>query len=92
MENNDQVKLFKQALEGIEKLEIKYPGYPPFVSIHNQLQYLIDMVNDKNDGSQISKINMGLLIAREVETRDEALAEVLYSVNSELKQMNNSKK
>jgi hypothetical protein len=70
MNNQERLVLFRNALKGISELEISYPDYPPFVSIRNQLQYLIDIINDPKKSSEaLFKIDLGLITAREVEPR-----------------------
>lgn len=85
MTNAERLALFQKALVAVERLESEYPSYPPFVSIHNQLLYLVRLVSGQaGGGAELAKINLGYIAMREVEPRDEAAATLLYSVAAEV--------
>ena len=88
MTQNERLQLFQRSLEGVYRLEVRNPGYPPLESIHNQLLYLIALesgqaVNPEN----LKKINIGVLTAREVERRSDETANLLYLVATEVDAM-----
>ena len=84
----DRLALFQQALRGVEELERVYPGYPPFVSLHNQLLFLIGAVTGQIvDVAPLSQVNIGLIAMREIEPRSDATADLLYSVSAEVEAM-----
>jgi Tsi6 len=88
MTNAERVRLFESAMEAMQKLEAQYPSYPPFVSIHNQLLYLIQVCSSPVERPvDLSQINLGYIAMREVEPRDEDAANLLYSVAAEVDEM-----
>jgi hypothetical protein len=88
MTNQERILLFQKAVLAIEKLEREYPSYPPFISIHNQLLFLLDQASGKPvDREGLAHINLGYITMREVEARDEAAAELFYLVSAEAKNM-----
>jgi hypothetical protein len=88
MTNAERLALFQKALVAVERLEAEYPSYPPFISIHNQLLYLIQVVSSPmGKPAELSQINLGYIAMREVESRDESTANLLYSVAAEVDQM-----
>lgn len=88
MTNAERLLLFQKAVQAIETLEAAYPSYPPFISIHNQLLYLIAVVSGQAvDVTGLAQINLGYITMREVESRDEGVATVLYSVSAEVDRM-----
>ena len=79
MTNPDRVILFKKALDAFVEVEQSKPDYPPYVSIHNQLLYLIAIAEGtRKDKEKLEKINLGVLTMREVETGHEKVADLLY--------------
>lgn len=88
MTKPERFALLQRAVAAMTTLETKYPGYPPFVSIRNQLLYLMELTSGRNtDYTALDAINLGLIAMREVEPRDEATAELLYSVSSEINEI-----
>jgi hypothetical protein len=88
MTNEERIRLFQQAILAIEKLEREYPSYPPFVSIHNQLLFLLDQASGQaRDREGLARINVGYITMREVEARDDASADLFYLVSAEVKEM-----
>lgn len=88
MTNADRIRLFEQAILAIEKLERKYPSYPPFESIHNQLLFLHDLASGRTkDRDGLTRINLGEITVREVEPMDDAAADLFYSVAAEARKM-----
>jgi hypothetical protein len=88
MTTEERVSLFQRAILSIEKLERKYPSYPPFESIHNQLLFLLGQASGQSvnrDG--LAQINLGYITMREVEARDNAAADLFYLVSAEAKKM-----
>ena len=58
----------------------RFPGIRELESIRVQLDYLSDYAAGKNEGERLRDINIGVIAVREVEPRDEELAELLYEV------------
>jgi len=88
MTNDERLKLFQMATTRMDSLLIQYPAYLPFVSIQNQLGYLISLVTGQNQKREgLAKINIGFITMREVEARDDKIADLLYSVSSEVDKM-----
>jgi hypothetical protein len=91
MMDQARIDLFQQALLAAVKLERDQPGYPPFISIHNQLLYLLDLETGRSaDRTKLDQINIGYITMREVETKNEAIAELFYKVSAEVKRMQRS--
>jgi hypothetical protein len=88
MTNEERISLFQRAILAIEKLEREYPSYPPFMSIHNQLLFLLDQASGSPFNREgLAKINLGYITMREVEARDDAAADLFYLVSAEVKKM-----
>lgn len=88
MTNSERVALFISAIQAVDKLEKQYPNHPPFISIHNQLQFLLDQVRGNSiDRARTATINIGQLTVHEVEPVDDAAADLFYLVSAEVKQM-----
>jgi hypothetical protein len=88
MTKQERIALFQRAKKEIATLEKRYPGYPPFESIQNQLQFLIDQCDvNTPDFVALAQINLGYLAMREVESRNDAIADLLYEVSAEVKAM-----
>jgi hypothetical protein len=88
MTNPERMTLFQSALVAIHNLEKAEPGYPPFVSIHNQILYLMALVSGQSvDRKNLAKINLGYIAMREVETQNEDVANLLYRVSAEVDQI-----
>ncbi len=88
MTAEERISLFQRAILAIEKLEREYPSYPPFESIHNQLLFLFDQASGHAVNREgLARINLGYITMREVETRDDAAADLFYLVSAEAKNM-----
>jgi hypothetical protein len=88
MTSNERIELFQRGILAIEKLESVYPSYPPFESIRNQLLFLLGQASGAaEDREQLSQINLGYIVMREVESRDAAAADLLYLVSEEAGRM-----
>ena len=72
--------LLAEASIRIGDLQRRFPGVSELESIRLQLLYLGDYAAGHNSGARLSEINLGLMTVREVEPRDEMLAELLYEV------------
>jgi len=75
------------ALEKIGELEKKEPNYPPFVSVRNQILFLISYLSGHEDGKKLAGINLGYIAMREIEPQDEDVANIIYSVSAEVEKM-----
>ncbi len=85
MNNAERIQLFQHATSEVTHLLQENPGFPPFVSIYNQLQFLIQLASGAPvDPAGLMHINIGQLTVREVEQRDDHTANVLYSVSGEV--------
>jgi hypothetical protein len=88
MTNPERMTLFQSALIAIHNMQKAEPGYPPFVSIHNQILYLMALVSGQPvDHQNLAKINLGYIAMREVETQNEDAANLFYRVSAEVDQL-----
>jgi hypothetical protein len=88
MTMEERILIFQQALQAMERLESNYPGFPPFLSIQNQLAFLLGQVTGQpKDRDKLESINLGYISMREVEQRDDAAADLLYLASAEAKKM-----
>jgi hypothetical protein len=88
MTNNERVSLFISAIAAVDKLEKQYPNHPPFLSIHNQLQFLLDQMRGNSiDRARTTTINIGQLTVHEVEPVNDTAANLFYLVSAEVKQI-----
>jgi hypothetical protein len=84
MTNEERRQLFLRALEAIAQLEKTYPGHPPFLSIHAQLDFLLGQATGAaRDREGLARINLGQLAVHEVEGLDEAAADLFHQVSGE---------
>lgn len=84
----NKVEIFNKALVEINKYLQKYSSNIAVISIKYQLKYLVELEEGKEkDRSRLSGINLGLIAVREIEGKDDDLAEILYEVNSIVKIM-----
>lgn len=82
------IAIFNKALVGLNKLVGEFPSNILVKSIKLQLKYLIDLEEGKEkDRSRLPEINLGLITVREIEGKDDELANILYEVNSIAKAM-----
>ena len=79
--------IFLEALRRVEDLHSKFPDVQTIQSIIRQLEYLIGVKNGSNDRSRLGEIILGVQAAREIEPLDGELAELLYRISDEAKQM-----
>ena len=83
-----KLERYEVALQDIKMLQIKYEWSVALKSIEEQLEYLINLENDKSgDFSKLGNINIGVLAAREVEDMDRSIADQLHSISTEVKRM-----
>lgn len=82
------------AKEIIQKaLDVSYKYYPadsiwqPIVSTRNQLNYLLEAVEHKNDRSRLDEIILGIYAVREFEQAHDDFANVIYEVCEILNQL-----
>lgn len=79
--------LFQDALEAAQSLYKSNPSFFPLASVINQLYYLIDLEKGNAGSDQLKNIDIGLVAAREIESFDEKLADILHEVSSEVRMM-----
>ncbi len=88
----NRIEIFDKALMELDKFIEKFPSNILVKSIRFQLKYLIELEEGKEkDRSRLSEINLGLIAVREIEGKDDDLAEILYEVNSIVKIMMSEK-
>lgn len=88
MTNQERAALFEQGVTAISRLQQIYPDYPPFESIHNQLVFLLEQCSAAvPNRDALAQINLGYITMREVETRDNTIADLLYRCSAEAKAM-----
>ena len=80
------LELLAEASVRIADLQKRFLGVCEFESIRLQLLYLCEYAAGHNSGARLSEINLGLMAVREVEPRDEELAELLYEVAAWLRE------
>lgn len=84
----NRIETFDRALIELNKSMEKSPSNILVKSIQLQLKYLIDLEEGKEkDRSRLSEINLGLIAVREIEGKDDELANILYEVSSIAKAM-----
>ena len=79
--------IFFEALRRAKELHSKYPDVQTIQSVIRQLEYLIGVENGSNDKSRLGEIILGIQAAREIEPLDNELAELLYQINDEVRNM-----
>jgi hypothetical protein len=80
--------LLRRALDECRKRRTKMPEFQPLLSIEKQLEYLIELENgQRSDTQRMADLNLGLLAARELEPGDMELANLIYDVTAEVKEM-----
>ena len=90
--NKNRIKLFKDALLAIEKLIQDYPDIQQFESVKNQLNYLLEIEeNKRTDIQRLKDIIIGIITVREIEDRDMNVANLMYEVTEEVKKMKEEK-
>lgn len=86
--NYNNVDIFKEALSQLLELTDKLQSNILINSIEFQLKYLIDLEEGRQkDRSRLAEINLCLIAAREIESKNDDLANILYEVNSIVKIM-----
>lgn len=66
----------------LDKFRLEKKDNPLLESIHIQLNYLLQLLENPNsDRSKLKDINIGLIAVREIEGIDDKLAERLYEIN-----------
>ena len=84
----DRLALFEKALVEVEKLQCTYPSVQTLNSIQNQIKYLRSLASgESNDRSRLGEIILGVQAAREIESLNQQLAELLYEVDEQAGQM-----
>ncbi len=74
-------QLLLQSIDRCERLLVIYPDMPQLESLRGQLGYLLDLEEGRtSDLSNLSRLSIGLITAREIDDRDPELAELLYQV------------
>ncbi|MBU6357916.1 MAG: hypothetical protein KJS79_14470 [Rhodospirillales bacterium] len=71
-----------EALQRCETLLAGRPGLQPLVSIRNQLIYLQQVCAGTAGPERLAEIVLGLLAVREIEGRDDELADLLHSIQA----------
>lgn len=69
----------------------RYGNIPPFPSVLAQLEYLAGVAEGSADKSRLSEIVMGVQAAREIESLDEELAEMIYTVDAWAQKLRNGR-
>lgn len=88
----NKIEIFNKALVELNKFIEKFPENILVKSIEYQLNYLINLEESKEkDRSRLSEINLGLIAVREIEGKNDDLANILYEVNSIVKIMKTEK-
>jgi Tsi6 len=76
-----ELQTLKAALNECKRKIRKDPDFQPLRSVEKQIQYLVDIEEDKNkDRSRLGEIIVGVYAAREFEDRDMEFAKLLYKV------------
>ncbi|WP_440994564.1 immunity protein Tsi6 family protein [Cysteiniphilum litorale] len=86
---SDRKLLFETALLECKILLDKYPENVSLISIFNQIEYLLALTTNAScDRSRLNEITIGVITAREIESLDERVADLLYKVSGEARLMN----
>lgn len=84
----NKITILDEALVKLNKFVENFSDNIFAESIKFQLKYLIDLEKGREkDRSNLSEINLGLIAVREIEGKDDDLADILYEVNSIVKAM-----
>lgn len=78
----NRLEIFGQALDAVQELEVEFPSSRALHSASAQLKYLIDLEMERNtDRSQLERINLGVIAAREVEDMSQSAAHKLHAAS-----------
>lgn len=76
------IKTLKDAKEKLATFRIGRESKRLLVSIDHQLDYLIEIIEERNsDETRLKDINLGIIAVREIEGIDDQLAELLYEIS-----------
>ena len=73
---------FESVLAEVRSLQLRYAPSSALKSIAEQLEYLLGI-----ERSKLSRINIGVLAARDVEDMDLNIANRLYAISAEVRRM-----
>lgn len=91
--NEKRVRLFNDAITAINELINRYPDILEFESVRNQLNYLLEVEENKRDDlHRLNDIIIGIITVREIEDRDMDVANLMYKVTTEVKKMKEENK
>lgn len=83
-----RIELFEIALIKTEETFKKFPNFFVLSSAIDQLKYLLDMENKNiRDLSILKKMTIGQIAARDVDSLDANLADLLHKVSGEIRKM-----
>ena len=89
MDMTQRTDLFNKAVGECDQLLAKFPGRQSLLSIRQQLEYLLALVQGGQDRSRLKDIIIGPLTAREIEPLSAEAAEIFYKVSAEVRLMKN---
>jgi hypothetical protein len=76
--------LLEDAISRMQRLVANEPDVGQFQVVEDQLRYLLDYVQGKNDGERLPKVDFDLINLREVEPRDPETGKVLDEISAGL--------
>jgi hypothetical protein len=81
----NRIDLFLKAKAGAERLQQQYPEDSSIESVIKQLSFLVELeLGERSDAVRLNDIIIGVLALKEIDPLDPDLAELLYSVSSEV--------
>lgn len=81
---NRRINLLEEALLKSRAAFERAPNMFPLASVIAQIQYLLDVESGKAvDKSRLATVSIGQIAARDIDTFDESLAELLHEVAAE---------
>jgi hypothetical protein len=87
-EMTGRLELFKKALVSSKDALTRAPHMFPLEAAITQLEYLLDLANGRtSDRTGLDTVTIGQIAARDIETFDPALADLLHDVSAEVRKM-----
>ncbi|MCS4533827.1 immunity protein Tsi6 family protein [Neisseria montereyensis] len=80
MEKIEAIKLVEKTLEKSFEYFSTHSDWQPIVSTREQLNYILDTLHQKNDGSKLDEITIGLYAVKEFEVDYKDFANLIYEV------------
>lgn len=83
----NRIELFQNALSASEDALARAPYMFTLNAVISQLEYLIDLERGEGDPGKLGTINLGAIAARDIDTFDANLANLLHDASAEARKM-----